>query len=99
MPVSLVKLSAVSSCRSTIWGLFTISTLMLLGPPPPGPPPQPAQPLARSDSPAAAATATVRPRRPDIAVLLLPTNGRPDRRTLPSASSRVRLRPGGPGLE
>src|SRR5215217_1755293 len=46
MPVCLVKLSAVSFCRSTICGLFTISTLMLSPPPPPAPPPQPAQPLA-----------------------------------------------------
>src|SRR6476646_2377461 len=100
MPVALVKLSAVSFCRSTIWGLFTMSTLMLLGPPPPGPPPQPAQPLARSDSPAAAATTTVRRRRPGMGVLLLPAEGRPDRRpggrrrALPSTCSRVRLQPG-----
>src|SRR5881227_3494149 len=45
MPVCLVKLSAVSFCRSTICGLFTISTLMLSAPPPPAPPPHPAQPL------------------------------------------------------
>ncbi len=44
MPVSLVKFSAVSCCRSTIWGLLTISTLMVSGPPPPAPPPQPAEP-------------------------------------------------------
>src|SRR3954452_19407252 len=43
MPVSLVKLSAVSRCRSTICWLLTMSTLMLLGPPSPPPPPHPAQ--------------------------------------------------------
>src|SRR4026208_2231618 len=43
MPVSLVKLSAVSRCRSSIWGLFTIRTLMLFGSPAELPPPAPAQ--------------------------------------------------------
>ena len=57
MPVSLVKLSAVSFCRSTIWGLLTISTLMLSAPPPPTPPPpQPAQAVRLSVRPVVAAT-------------------------------------------
>src|SRR5580765_3862381 len=57
MPVCLVKLSAVSFCRSTIWGLLTMSTLTVSLPPPPRPPPpHPAHPL--SPTALAAATAT-----------------------------------------
>src|SRR6478609_2968843 len=48
MPVSLVKLSAVRRCRSSIWGLFTIRTLMLFGSPAELPPPAPAQAEALS---------------------------------------------------
>src|SRR5919107_1374723 len=59
MPVSLVKFAAVSCCRSTICGLFTISTLMLLAPPPPPPAPQPAQPPSRAST---SGTASTRPR-------------------------------------
>src|ERR1700754_524243 len=43
IPVSFVKCSAVSRCRSIICGLLTISTLMLFAPPLPTPPPHPAQ--------------------------------------------------------
>src|SRR3954469_7205672 len=59
MPVRLVKLSLVSFCKSTIGGLFTISTLMLW--PPPEPPP-PAPLHATSAEPAASATASRRAR-------------------------------------
>src|ERR1051325_8294437 len=58
MPVCLVKLSAVSRCRSIICGLLTIRTLMLFGPLPPGPPPHPAHPV-RVSTKAAAAASTV----------------------------------------
>src|SRR5512141_2559008 len=48
MPVSFVKLSAVSRCRSSIWGLLTIRTLMAFGSPAEFPPPAPAQAEALS---------------------------------------------------
>src|SRR6478672_13688745 len=48
MPVSFVKLSAVSRCRSSIWGLLTIRTLMLSGSPAELPPPAPTQAEALS---------------------------------------------------
>src|SRR3954465_3161802 len=51
MPVCLVKLTAVSFCSASIWGLLTISTLTDFPPPPPPPPPPAAGP------PGAAATA------------------------------------------
>src|SRR3954464_13045184 len=64
MPVCFVKYSAVSFCRSTIWGLLTIRTLML-SEPPPAPPPQPAaQPPNASPSPSSGAA-----RRPDLHVV------------------------------
>ena len=44
MPVCLVKLSAVSFWRSTIWGLLTINTLTLSAPPPLAPPLAPPPP-------------------------------------------------------
>src|SRR4051812_13242485 len=48
MPVCLVKLAAVSLCRSIICGLLTIRTSMLSAPPEPAlEPPQPAQPVVR----------------------------------------------------
>ena len=57
IPVSAVKWSAVSCCRSTIWGLFTIRTLMEFAPPPPPPAPQPAHPdAARARATASYAT-------------------------------------------
>src|SRR5215217_627676 len=63
MPVSAVKFSLVNCWRSTIWGLFTISTLMVSGPPPVGPPPQPAHPLTPTASVLAVAAASTRRRR------------------------------------
>src|SRR3954462_14948693 len=59
MPVCLVKLSAVNCWRSTICGLFTIRTLMLLAPPPPPPAPQPAHPPNRART---SGTTRTRPR-------------------------------------
>src|SRR5258708_5285049 len=59
MPVCLVKLAAVSFCRSSIWGLFTISTFTDL-PPLPLPPPAPAQPDARTTTTATAPTPRTR---------------------------------------
>src|SRR3954468_11995501 len=61
MPVCLVKLSAVSFCSASIWGLLIISTLTDFPPPPPPPPPlaPPEPPPPPAPAHPAATTATI----------------------------------------
>jgi hypothetical protein len=66
MPVDLVKLAAVSFCRSSICGLFTISTLMEW---PPELPPEPPAPEQAASSVPQTASASGGSRRCGLLVL------------------------------
>jgi len=72
--VALVKLSAVSFCRSTICGLFTMSTLTAPPPLPPLLPPSPPPPPAPEQPASPAATTAV--------ALVIAQNFLPDMRSL-----------------
>ena len=83
MPVCLVKLSAVSFCRSTICGLLTIRTRTVFEPaPPPPPPPAPAL------HPASATTPAVAPIAAASDALLLSISSPPGRRSFEHLSAR-----------
>src|SRR4051812_31234455 len=80
IPVFLVKLSAVSFCRSTICGVLTIRTRTVFELLPPPPAPQPATPTL--DAPAATAVAS-----PSLQLLIAcPPRFPKGRRRTPEAS-------------